>query len=196
MTYTVEAGTAMAKHVNALIDAKLTVPADTTTSDQKLDQIIGLIQSGNTGNPSTTHTAFIPNTKTTQRIIKINQRKPRQGMNQETGRLMTGIDHLKQSIRDIIRTTLRKVKNLLIGTRVMRRTYGSRVFDRVDLPQNRLTHIHYIADVADALDKWEPRFNLKQVKVQASKNDQDNGKLFFTLTGQYLEEEIELGVAV
>ncbi|NBO96416.1 MAG: phage baseplate protein, partial [Betaproteobacteria bacterium] len=39
------------------------------------------------------------------------------GINAQTGQPLAGIDHLRQSIRDILTTR--------IGTRVMRRDYGS-----------------------------------------------------------------------
>lgn len=39
------------------------------------------------------------------------------GMNSETGKTISGIEHLKQSIVDILTTP--------VGTRVMRRDYGS-----------------------------------------------------------------------
>jgi phage baseplate assembly protein W len=40
-----------------------------------------------------------------------------QGMNRNTGRKLSGVDHLRQSIVDILTTP--------IGSRVMRRDYGS-----------------------------------------------------------------------
>jgi hypothetical protein len=43
----------------------------------------------------------------------------------ETRKALEGIDHLKQSIIDILTTP--------IGSRVMRRDYGSRLFELVDI---------------------------------------------------------------
>ena len=48
------------------------------------------------------------------------------GINAQTGQPLAGIDHLRQSIRDILTTR--------IGTRVMRRDYGSRLPALVDNP--------------------------------------------------------------
>ncbi len=48
------------------------------------------------------------------------------GMNAATGRNLTGLDHLHQSIADILSTP--------IGTRVMRRDYGSRLPELIDAP--------------------------------------------------------------
>ena len=43
---------------------------------------------------------------------------PMNGINATTGAALSGMDHLRQSIRDILTTR--------VGTRVMRRAYGSR----------------------------------------------------------------------
>ena len=48
------------------------------------------------------------------------------GMNVLNGRSLTGLDHLKQSIADILNTP--------IGSRVMRRDYGSKLFSLIDAP--------------------------------------------------------------
>ena len=71
------------------------------------------------------------------------------GMNAETGRELTGLEHLKQSIADILNTP--------IGSRVMRRDYGSRLFELIDAPINRSTVVDIVAETAEALMKWEDR---------------------------------------
>ena len=80
------------------------------------------------------------------------------GMNTHSGGELDGIEHLKQSIRDILTTP--------IGTRVMRRSYGSRLFELVDAPINRRTIASIYAATAEALRKWEPRFILKRVSLE------------------------------
>ena len=47
------------------------------------------------------------------------------GMNAKTGKALSGVDHLKQSIQDIVTTPL--------GSRVMRRDYGCGLFDLLDI---------------------------------------------------------------
>ncbi len=49
------------------------------------------------------------------------------GMNRETGRAITDADHIRQSCGDILRTP--------VGSRVMRRDYGSLLFSLIDMPQ-------------------------------------------------------------
>ncbi|MBU2714490.1 GPW/gp25 family protein, partial [Zooshikella harenae] len=74
------------------------------------------------------------------------------GIDNQTGQTLSGIDHLKQSITDILTTR--------IGTRVMRRDYGSRLPDLIDEPLNGALRLELIAATAEALTRWEPRFKL------------------------------------
>ena len=96
------------------------------------------------------------------------------GMNAVTGRKLTGKEHLEQSIRDILATP--------IGTRVMRRTYGSRLPDLRDAPMTPGLNVEIFAAVAEALNAWEPRFKLARVQVVAA----EPGHLTLTLNGTYL----------
>jgi len=73
------------------------------------------------------------------------------------GQKIEGLEHLKQSIWDILMTP--------IGTRVLRRGYGSLVPSLIDKPMNPQIMIEIFSAIAIALDKWEPRFNLKLVSV-------------------------------
>ena len=158
-----------------------------TPLSSKLDTVIGLLSSASPASTSRTSTGVtLPNATTVARITAISARKQAQGMNAQTGRLLTGLDHLKQSIADILHTR--------IGSRVMRRTYGSNLFERIDQPQNDLTRVGIIADIAEAIDKWEPRFRLTQVKLAGTAEEQNNGKLFCTIVGAYQGAEISVGV--
>jgi len=98
------------------------------------------------------------------------------GIDNQTGKALAGLDHLKQSIRDILTTPL--------GTRVMRRDYGSRLFELIDAPMAGIT-IDIVAAVGEALDRWEPRFRLERVTLDAA---DETGRLALTLTGYYLPD--------
>jgi phage baseplate assembly protein W len=74
-----------------------------------------------------------------------------------TGKGLDGLEHLFQSIRDILTTP--------VGSRVMRREYGSRLFGLVDRPMEPGLDIEIKAAVAEALNRWEPRFRLTFVRV-------------------------------
>ncbi|WP_421780722.1 GPW/gp25 family protein [Kiloniella litopenaei] len=95
-------------------------------------------------------------------------------MNLQTGKWLDGQNHLWQSITDILTTP--------IGTRVQRRDYGSRCFDLIDRPANGESLVEFYAAIAEALDKWEPRFKLE--KVSAYNFGQD-GKVTLDLFGTY-----------
>lgn len=92
------------------------------------------------------------------------------GMDASTGKPLDGLDHLRQSIADILRTP--------IGSRVMNREYGSRLFELIDAPMNAGTIAAMHAATADALTKWEPRFRVvRSVVTRAA------GRLNITLEG-------------
>lgn len=71
------------------------------------------------------------------------------GMNAETGKQMSDIEHIRQSIRDILTTR--------IGTRTMRRYYGSIVPELIDQPGNPTTQLRLMAATVMAVIRWEPR---------------------------------------
>lgn len=98
------------------------------------------------------------------------------GTDAVTGKPLGGISHLRQSLRDILTTP--------IGSRVMRREYGSRLFELIDAPINRSTLLDLYAATAVAIARWEPRFKLLKVKaINAAP-----GSVELDLTGEYLPD--------
>ena len=77
-------------------------------------------------------------------------------MNRETGGAIDTLNHISQSIPDILTTR--------IGTRVMRREYGSLLPELVDHPFNDATRLRVYAAVVMALMRWEPRISLSSVQ--------------------------------
>ena len=71
------------------------------------------------------------------------------GVSRTTGKALSGDAHLAQSIGDILTTP--------IGTRVMRRDYGSGLAGLIDAPLNALTRLRLYAAAALAIHRWEPR---------------------------------------
>lgn len=98
------------------------------------------------------------------------------GTNALDGTALSGIDHLKQSVIDILTTPL--------GSRVMRRTYGSKLFFLVDAPMNRGTISAIRSATVDALDKWEPRIRVSSVTMSAG----EPGSVELTIEGTYLPD--------
>ncbi len=79
------------------------------------------------------------------------------GMSATTGRTLSESAHLAQSIADILTTP--------IGSRVMRREYGSQLPDLIDAPFNDATRLQAYAATAMALMRWEPRIRLSRVQL-------------------------------
>ena len=80
------------------------------------------------------------------------------GLRGSDGRTAVGDAHLRQSIADILTTP--------IGSRVMRRSYGSRLYALIDAPMNPGLVADLVAATAEALARWEPRILLKRVGVR------------------------------
>lgn len=98
------------------------------------------------------------------------------GIDKNTGKALSGLAHLKQSIEDILTTPK--------GTRIMRRDYGSELPRLVDHPLNRETVLDMIAESADALSKWEPRLNVTEIKP----TELTAGRIVFRVVGEYLPD--------
>lgn len=105
-----------------------------------------------------------------------------QGMSKQNGGYIDDVEHLKQSIIDILTTP--------IGSRVVCRDYGSALFQLVDQPVNRELLPKIYAAVADAIDKWEPRFKVEKITIVSIKE----GRINLSLIGKYLitEQKISL----
>lgn len=98
------------------------------------------------------------------------------GTHVATGKPVSGVEHLRQSVADILSTP--------IGSRVMRRDYGSNIPALIDQPDNPATQVRVYAAAATALMRWEPRLRLQ--KLRASRNRA--GQLVLDVQGQYLDE--------
>ncbi len=109
-------------------------------------------------------------------VFSQSHEKYMRGMDAKTGKALEGIEHLKQSIIDILTTP--------INSRIMRRDYGSRLFELVDKPINRDLTLEIYAATGEALEKWEKRFKLEKVKVEGVKE----GRVTLNLEGVYLSE--------
>jgi phage baseplate assembly protein W len=80
------------------------------------------------------------------------------GMNANTGRWISGIDHLVQSIGDVLMTP--------IGLRIERRPYGCEVTELIDQPLNATNRLRIYAASAHALMTWEPRIILTAMQLE------------------------------
>ncbi|WP_428243423.1 GPW/gp25 family protein [Gynuella sp.] len=98
------------------------------------------------------------------------------GMNAQTGKPIEGLEHLRQSVQDILATP--------VGSRVMRRNYGSRIMQLLDNPVNAALIPQLQAAVVEALGNYEPRLRLNRVLVSGL----NDGELNITIEGFYVPD--------
>ncbi|QDQ29349.1 hypothetical protein FNU76_15860 [Chitinimonas arctica] len=79
------------------------------------------------------------------------------GMNARTGAPLGDLAHIEQSVADILLTP--------IGSRVMRRDYGSLLPELIDYPATPSYQQKLIAATAMAILRWEPRIRPSRVIV-------------------------------
>jgi len=93
------------------------------------------------------------------------------GMNRDTGAALSDIEHIRQSVRDILLTPL--------GSRVMRRNYGSLLSALIDQPQNEALRLQIMSACYVAILQWEPRVKLTAINFESD----FNGGMVVELTG-------------
>jgi len=96
------------------------------------------------------------------------------GMNPEGTGTLSDADHVWQSVSDILQTP--------IGSRLMRRTYGSLIPDLIDAPKNDVLRMQLMSAIVIALATWETRIVLSEVDVVFSKTAAVTANLSGTLT--------------
>lgn len=85
---------------------------------------------------------------------------------------MVKAGHIRQSMRDILVTP--------VGSRVMRREYGSLLSALIDQPQTPALRLQIMAACYSAIQKWEPRVRLTTITFERSETD---GGLYVDITG-------------
>ena len=95
------------------------------------------------------------------------------GMNRQTGLSISEVEHIRQSVRDILVTP--------VGTRVMRREYGSLLSALIDQPQTPALRLQIMAACYSAIQKWEPRVSLTTITFERS----EDGRRFAHSLGCY-----------
>lgn len=80
------------------------------------------------------------------------------GMHRTTGHSLDGLAHIRQSIIDILTTSL--------GTRLMRRTYGSVIPSLIDQPISPAIRMRLISGAVMAVLTWEPRIKITRCLIR------------------------------
>jgi len=106
------------------------------------------------------------------------------GMSRETGRSLTDGGHIRQSVSDILRTP--------VGSRVMRRDYGSELFSLIDMPQTAALTLQIMSVCYMALLKWEPRVSISSVSIER----QFDGQMIVELEGETKETGESLSLTI
>lgn len=95
-------------------------------------------------------------------------------INKNNGQSISSVyESILQSLQDIITTP--------VGSRVMRRTYGSLIFELIDQPINDVLVLKCYSAIYTAVSTWESRISISQIKVSSV---QGSG-LVFDLDGVY-----------
>lgn len=94
-------------------------------------------------------------------------------LSDRTGAALDGWASVQQSIATILATRLE--------TRVFRRDFGSDLATLIDAPMTDETILALYVAVAEAIDRWEPRFELTQVSILPAAS----GALLMELHGSY-----------
>ncbi|WP_284258722.1 GPW/gp25 family protein [Klebsiella pneumoniae] len=106
------------------------------------------------------------------------------GMNRLTGESISDVDHISQSIGDILRTP--------VGSRVMRREYGSLLSEMIDQPQTPALELQIMAACYMAILKWEPRVKLTSITTTR----QFDGQMVVDVTGQITDTGESLSLTI
>lgn len=96
----------------------------------------------------------------------------RSGIDRRTGKLLIGWDHCVQSIAVILTTR--------VGSRVMRRAFGSAALELQDRNATARRVMQIYAAVAAAIKRWEPGFRLQTIAMTRGGAD---GVFVFEISG-------------
>lgn len=99
---------------------------------------------------------------------------PSVGLDATSGLVLTGWDHVLQSLSDIFTTGF--------GERIIREWYGSFVpslLGRLITPQEVTP---FFVAITSAIEQWEPRYRVSEIKVLKATRE---GALHFYLDGEY-----------
>src|SRR5471032_1138554 len=106
------------------------------------------------------------------------------GMSRGTGRSVEDLAHIQQSIADILATP--------VGSRVMRRDYGSLLSELLDSPQNPALRLQIMAACYCAILKWEPRVRLTGITFETTAD----GKMVVDITGTRSDTSDDISLTV
>lgn len=106
-------------------------------------------------------------------------------MSRDTGRMISSeLDSIRQSVADILTTP--------IGSRVMRREYGSNIPDLLDQPLNDTLLLQIYSAAYTAIQRWEKRISIENITVSQA----GQGELTLDMTAIYVTSGTRLDLAI
>ena len=107
-------------------------------------------------------------------------------ISRESGLTISEIESIEQSIQDIVTTPL--------GSRIMRRDYGSMVPDLIDQPMSDVLILKMYSAIYTPVARWEPRINIESINITGIGSGfmQLDLESVHTITGQSLNLNIPL----
>ena len=105
-------------------------------------------------------------------------------ISRETGKLLTEIEHIKQSLADLISTP--------IGSRVMRRDYGTQLANLIDQPTSETLYLKCYSTIYLAILRWEPRIEISKIFISS----QEQGKQVLDIEGVLIQSGQNLNMSI
>lgn len=96
------------------------------------------------------------------------------GISADAGTVLSDWEHVRQSITTILTTPL--------GSRIMRRDFGSNLFDLIDARMIQKNVLAVYSASALAIARWEPRFRVTKASVDEATA---SGRLVLNIFGTY-----------
>ncbi|WP_281434653.1 GPW/gp25 family protein [Erwinia phyllosphaerae] len=106
------------------------------------------------------------------------------GMSRDSGEAVTDLDHIRQSMRDILITP--------VGSRVMRRSYGSLLSALTDQPQNEALRLQIMLACYMAILQWELRVKLTGISYESA----FDGGMVVEITGSRTDSAQDFSLTV
>ncbi|KAA8734915.1 baseplate assembly protein [Acinetobacter qingfengensis] len=105
-------------------------------------------------------------------------------MSRFNGRILAELEHIKQSIQDILTTPL--------GSRIMRRDYGSIIADLIDQPVTDVLILKLYSAIYTPITRWEDRIIIEQITI----SELAAGSLILDIEAVYLltDQKINLNI--
>jgi phage baseplate assembly protein W len=103
---------------------------------------------------------------------------PGTGIDMETGKLISGWQHVMQSLQIIFMTRF--------GERVLRRWFGSFVPRILGEPMVPSTILKFWTAICVAVDLWEPRYRITKITAEGSADEMRQGSIGFIVEGVYM----------